>query len=57
MYKADHGIQQRAMEKYIEIATDMEDADIIYCMEEGRLKSIDDIAKMVMDAIKRRGLI
>ena len=45
------------MEKYIEIATDMEDADIIYCMEEGGLKSIDDIAKMVMDAIKRRGLI
>lgn len=57
VYEADHGIQQRAMEKYIEIATDMEDADIIYCMEEGRLKSIDDIAKMVMDAIKRRGLI
>lgn len=57
VYEADHGIQRRAMDKYLEIAARMQDAEVISCMEGGQLKSIDEIAQLVLDAIKRRGML
>ena len=57
IYESDHGIQQRAMAKYLEIAGRTEETEIIYCMEDGKLKSIEAISALVMDAVKRRGLL
>lgn len=56
VYEADHGIQRRAMDKYLEIAEHMDNAEVISCMEGGKLRSIEEIGDMVLDAIKRRGL-
>ena len=57
IYESDHGIQQRAMAKYLEIAGRTEEAEVIYCMEDGKLKSIEAISDLVMDAVRRRGLL
>ena len=57
VYESSHDIQLRAMNKYMEIAAKMQDVEVIYCMEGGRLKSIEEISKAVMAAIKSRGFL
>ena len=57
VYESSHDIQRRAMNKYMEIAAKMQDVEVIYSMEGGRLKSIEEISKAVMAAIKSRGFL
>lgn len=47
IYEALPDIQKRARQKYIEYAKRMPEIHIIPCMEQNRLKSIEDIGKLI----------
>ena len=51
VYESISGIQLRARQKYIEYASTLKNVTVLPCMENGKLKSIEDIAKMVEDAL------
>ena len=55
IYEALPDIQKRARQKYIEYAERMPGIHIIPCMEQNRLKSIDDIGRLI-DAVADRVL-
>lgn len=57
VYEANKSIQQRASEKYAELAERFDDTVIINCTENGAMLPIDTISDMVMAALKERGLI
>ncbi len=57
VYEASHGIQARAMAKYLEVASRMQDCEVIPCMKDGALMGIDDISHEVLSALKSRKLI
>lgn len=57
VYEANKSIQQRASEKYAELAERFTDTVIINCTENGQMLSVDAIADMVFAVIKQRGLI
>ena len=57
VYEADRSIQQRASEKYSELAGRFDDTVIIKCTENGKMLAIETISDRVMAVLKERGLI
>lgn len=57
VYESCLGIQERARNMYIRAAGRYGDVEIIPCMEGRLMRSPEDIASDVMDAIEKRGLL
>lgn len=58
IYESINDIQLRAREKYLEFSRRMPDiVQVISCMEDGRLKSIDEVSSMVRDVLQKKGLL
>lgn len=53
VYEAQTGIQQRARQKYLQYAEQLDNVLVIPCMEEGLQKKEKDIAMLVEDALMR----
>ena len=51
VYESLPDLQKRARSKYIEYASKLDFVSIIPCMENGRLKSIEEIAELVNDSV------
>lgn len=57
IYEASKGIQQRAMDKYLELAGRFSDIAVIPCMDGEGLRSVDAIASSVLDELRARRLL
>ena len=57
VYEASEGIQQRARAKYLETASKRSDIEIIQCMGQDGIRSIEDIAAETLRVLKKRSLI
>ena len=56
-YESSISIQQRARNKYIEIAERYDDVEIIPCTENNAMRSPESISENVMSILRSRGLI
>ncbi len=57
VYEASKSIQQRAREKYAEVAERYDDVEIITCTDNGVMLPPEVIAEKVLAVLKERGLI
>ena len=57
VYEASHCIQQRAREKYLEMARHRDDVAVIPCMCNGKFLSVEAIAQNTLQALIGRGMI
>ena len=57
VYEASKSIQQRASEKYREIADRFNDVEIVTCSRNGKMLPPEDIAAKVLSILQERGLL
>lgn len=57
VYEASHGIQRRAMARYLALAQSYGGMAVIPCMKNGVLLPVEEIASAVMQTLLARGLI
>ena len=53
VYEKADSIQQRGRKQYLAFAKRLDNVAVIPCMEQGRLKSIDAIAALILSAVER----
>lgn len=57
VYEESKTIQQRAREKYVEAAETRQDVELIQCMGENGLRTIEDIAAETIMLLESKGLV
>lgn len=57
VYEESKNIQQRAREKYIQTAASRTDVELIQCMGENGLRTIEDIAAETLALLESKGLV